>query len=331
MGGRVTYEESYDANHNVIDKIYYTRDCTGELVSFNLNDVEYYYIRNAQNDIIGIFDNSGDKVVSYSYDSWGKLLKIEATPGYENVSEKNPYRYRGYRYDNETGLYYLQSRYYNPEWGRFLNLDSLGGQVGGILSHNVFAYCENNPVTKYDPDGYRAATISLGGIGSPAPKNNLVRGRTRGLASPPRKYYPTQAEVNQAHLIMRNQLTDDARLIGNVGLVLANTNSAAVSGIAADVISKPIERYKTLDFESATYASRYDIYSSGISAGLSAIAGRFTGAGGALAVYLISDAFFQNSSVEEWGISHVKRQCELEFDIYYMQIDIIHGMWGLDP
>jgi len=59
-----------------------------------------------------------------------------------------------YRYDTETQLYYLNSRYYNPEWGRFINADSLGGKVGDLLSHNVFAYCKNNPVNMSDPSGH---------------------------------------------------------------------------------------------------------------------------------------------------------------------------------
>ena len=71
------------------------------------------------------------------------------------LGEKNPYRYRGYRYDTETGCYYLQSRYYNPEWGKFLNIDAIGGNVGALLSHNVFAYCNNNPVISKDHNGFR--------------------------------------------------------------------------------------------------------------------------------------------------------------------------------
>ncbi len=71
----------------------------------------------------------------------------------------NSYRYRSYRYDTETGLYYLNSRYYNPEWGRFINADGYGGQVGELLSHNVYAYCLNNPVNNYDPDGDIALAI----------------------------------------------------------------------------------------------------------------------------------------------------------------------------
>jgi RHS repeat-associated protein len=154
VGDKVTYED------NDTDKLYYTYDSSNNLVSMNLNGVEYYYIRNAQGDIIGLFDKNGATVASYTYDSWGKLISIKDGSGADitnntsAVGYKNPYRYRGYRYDTETGLYYLQSRYYNPEWGRFINADALGGQVGELLSHNVFAYCKNNPVNMEDPNGY---------------------------------------------------------------------------------------------------------------------------------------------------------------------------------
>ncbi len=118
-----------------------------------LNDTEeYFYIRNAQSDIIGIINSIGKQVVSYTYDTWGKLISIT---GDKALGEKNPYRYRGYRYDTETGYYYLQSRYYNPEWGRFLNGDAIGGSIGELLSHNTFAYCNNNPVISKDPNGFR--------------------------------------------------------------------------------------------------------------------------------------------------------------------------------
>ncbi|KOA20845.1 tRNA nuclease WapA precursor [Clostridium homopropionicum DSM 5847] len=152
-GDKVTYED------NGVDKIYYTYDSDENLVSMNLNGVEYYYIRNAQGDIIGLFDKNGSAVASYTYDSWGKLISIKDGSGTDitnntsSVGYKNPYRYRGYRYDTETGLYYLQSRYYNPEWGRFLNVDEYVGKVGTLLSANMFAYCLNNPVNLYDPSG----------------------------------------------------------------------------------------------------------------------------------------------------------------------------------
>ena len=120
----------------------------------NLNGKEYFYIRNVQNDVIGLHDTEGKVVVSYSYDTWGNIVSITGSLK-DSVGKKNPYRYRGYRYDEETGLYYLQSRYYNGSWGRFINADALIGQPGDILSFNMFAYCGNNPVIMEDPNGYR--------------------------------------------------------------------------------------------------------------------------------------------------------------------------------
>ncbi|MDT8719689.1 discoidin domain-containing protein, partial [Clostridium sp. 19966] len=148
VGSDVTYED------NGTDKIYYTYDSAGKLVSMNLNGVEYYYVRNGQSDIIGLFDKTGAQVVSYTYDTWGKLVSIDGSLK-DTVGVKNPYRYRGYRYDTETGLYYLQSRYYNPDWGRFINADAIVGQTGDLLSTNMFAYCENTPSNGYDADGFR--------------------------------------------------------------------------------------------------------------------------------------------------------------------------------
>jgi RHS repeat-associated protein len=145
-GDKVTYET------DGTNQIYYTYDSAGKLLSMNLNGTEYYYIYNAQGDIIGLFDKTGTQVVSYSYDTWGKLISIGGSLA-STVGAENPYRYRGYRYDTETGLYYLQSRYYNPEWGRFINADAIGGKVGELLSHNIFAYCRNNPVNMLDVNG----------------------------------------------------------------------------------------------------------------------------------------------------------------------------------
>lgn len=145
-GDKVIYET------DGTDRIHYTYDSEGNLVSMNLNDVEYYYIRNSQGDIIGLLDRNGAQVVSYTYETYGKNVNITGTLG-STVGVKNPYRYRGYRLDSETGLYYLNSRYYNPNWGRYISADTYGGQAGKLLSHNVFAYCANNPVMNSDPSG----------------------------------------------------------------------------------------------------------------------------------------------------------------------------------
>nr|WP_242854284.1 RHS repeat-associated core domain-containing protein [Oxobacter pfennigii] len=149
VGDKVTFEETGS------DKIYFTYDSSSKLVSMNLNGVEYFYIRNAVGNITGLLDNAGTQVVFYSYDTWGGKVSVTG-PLAGTVGVKNPYRYRGYRYDNETTLYYLQSRYYNPEWGRFINSDAAIGEAGGLLGHNLFVYCKNNPVNMSDPSGFRA-------------------------------------------------------------------------------------------------------------------------------------------------------------------------------
>ncbi|WP_251862294.1 DNRLRE domain-containing protein [Clostridium sp. Marseille-Q2269] len=148
---KVTYELIYN-NDGEEEEIYYTYDGDDRLVSLNFRGQEYYYIRNAENDIIALSDATGKVVVSYTYDSWGKLLGIEGELK-DTLGVKNPYRYKGYRYDNETGLYYLKSRYYNPDLGRFISADAMAGKTGEILSHNLFAYCGNNPVNAIDEDG----------------------------------------------------------------------------------------------------------------------------------------------------------------------------------
>ena len=109
----------------------------------------YYYITNAQGDVIRLVDINGNVAASYRYDPYGKA--ISALGSHANI---NPLRYRGYVFDHETGLYYLQSRYYDPEIGRFINADALVSTGQGLLSNNMFAYCLNNPVSGYDPTGH---------------------------------------------------------------------------------------------------------------------------------------------------------------------------------
>ena len=93
-------------------------------------------------------------MVSYTYDTWGKLESTSGTLA-GTVGADNPFRYRGYYYDTETELYYLNARYYNPTWGRFISADNYGGATGELLSHNMFAYCANNPVMASDPSGHK--------------------------------------------------------------------------------------------------------------------------------------------------------------------------------
>ena len=118
-------------------------------------------------DIIALLDRWGNCVVEYTYDAWGKVLSVTGSMA-GSVGKDNPLRYRGYYYDRETGLYYLQSRYYDPVTGRFINADdtTLLGVSGTIVSYNLFAYCDNNPINKKDVDGYIAANVVGAAIGA---------------------------------------------------------------------------------------------------------------------------------------------------------------------
>ncbi len=129
------------------DVIYYIYNGS-ELLGFAYNNNTYYYHKNMFGDIIGILDSNYNEIVKYTYDSWGALVNITDNSNI-NLSTINPFRYRSYYYDIETGLYYLNSRYYNPEWGRFISGDSMiTGQE--INSANIFIYCGNNPVDRND-------------------------------------------------------------------------------------------------------------------------------------------------------------------------------------
>ena len=127
------------------------------------NNTLYYYVLNAQGDVVRIVNSSRSTVASYTYDPWGKIISSSGT-----LADINPLRYRGYYYDSETGFYYLQSRYYDPEIGRFINADSYAStDATGLLSTNMFAYCENDPVNRSDPSGELFGTISgliVGGL-----------------------------------------------------------------------------------------------------------------------------------------------------------------------
>ena len=145
----------------------FTYDAVGPL-SVNYNGTEYFYLKNAQGDVTGIVNAAGTQVVAYTYDAWGKLLSTTGSMA-GTLGEYNPLRYRGYVYDTETGLYYLNSRYYNPETGRFINADS---QLNDdMLGNNMFAYCSNNPVVREDDGGQGWWTVAgaiIGGVISAA-------------------------------------------------------------------------------------------------------------------------------------------------------------------
>ena len=109
----------------------------------------YYYILNLQGDVVQIIDEGGVLQAEYVYSPWGEVVSAEG-----DLAEVNPLRYRGYYYDSETGFYYLQSRYYDPENHRFINADSFASTGQGFVGTNMFAYCNNKPIINSDPSGH---------------------------------------------------------------------------------------------------------------------------------------------------------------------------------
>lgn len=151
-GNRIHKEERSDGK-----TLLYAYDASG-LASITYNETLYFVQKNFLGDIVALVDQNGNVVAKYVYDAWGNG-KVCSASGTENTSSSfigniNPFRYRGYYYDVETGLYYLQTRYYEPRAGRFLNADSVDyiapDLIGGL---NLYAYCNNNPVMYSDPEG----------------------------------------------------------------------------------------------------------------------------------------------------------------------------------
>ncbi len=143
-------------------KYYY--DIDGSPISFDYNGTLYILRKNLQGDVIPLLDKYGNVIANYTYDAWGKVYSVTDSNGNEitdttHVAHINPIRYRSYYYDTDTGLYYLNSRYYDPELGRFLNADGYVTTGQGLLSYNMFVYCANNPVMYVDYFGEAFAEI----------------------------------------------------------------------------------------------------------------------------------------------------------------------------
>ena len=136
--------------------LYFHYDSSGEVIGFTRTasdtDAEYFYVKNLQGDILKVITATGTEAAAYTYDAWGKLLTSSG-----DMADVNPLRYRGYFYDTETGLYYLQSRYYDPEVGRFINPDAYASTGRGILGTNMFVYCNNNSIMLSDGSGTLSA------------------------------------------------------------------------------------------------------------------------------------------------------------------------------
>ena len=154
---------TYDANGTpltvIFDWVYYMDERTyDETTGTFLDDAEieytesdtYYYITNIQGDVIELLKSNGESAGYYRYDAWGNDIDLD---GNAEIIYYNPLRYRGYIYDRVSGYYYLQTRFYDADVGRFINADAYVSTGQGVLGNNMFAYCLNNPVIFIDPCG----------------------------------------------------------------------------------------------------------------------------------------------------------------------------------
>ncbi len=168
--GKMTGYCTTDADGNVAAVLKNFFDNSGEQIGYEIHLVEdneyirFFFEKNLQGDIIGVYNEEGEKVLTYWYDSWGNVSPTYNKENSDILAQSvlavifTPITYRGYMYDPNTGLYYLQSRYYNPTYGRFLNADSIM-KTGEPLGANIFAYCVNNPVNFVDYDGYSSKNL----------------------------------------------------------------------------------------------------------------------------------------------------------------------------
>ncbi len=156
--GEKVFDYCYDANGQLYAVSYKANSST--------NAVTYYYAHNWRGDITSIYDGEGNMVAKYEYDAWGNVLTVTNSNNSEitdpnHIANLNPFRYRSYYYDSESGLYYLMSRYYDPVTHRFVNADGYFQSGDNILDTNMNAYCRNNPIMNLDFTGMGVFSVSL--------------------------------------------------------------------------------------------------------------------------------------------------------------------------
>ena len=163
---RENYTETYNdlsSNSRDILYLYDESGIVGAIQKYNSTTETFYFDRNIKGDVIGIYNASGTRIAKYSYDSWGNS-KV-TTLSSNNFSAYNPIRYRGYYFDAESGFYFLNARYYNPQWRKFISPDDTAyldpDTPNGL---NLYAYCNNDPANCSDPSGNSVIGALLLGV-----------------------------------------------------------------------------------------------------------------------------------------------------------------------
>ena len=235
-----------------VDKLHFFYDAQSRPAKVRFNSTIYTYVHNLQGDIVGILDNAGNLVVEYKYDAWGKLLSTTGSFA-ATLGKRNPFRYRGYVYDTESGLYYLRNRYCNPKTVRFVNADTIMGVEGKLLTHNQYAYCAGNPILFEDRNGH------LFGIG-------FMIGLTTALVG---------AAVSAGAQIVANAMTGANLLDGVLGAAVGgavynlvsvysygDTALAAYASAAAESFTNEVVSYTFLAGDEQKELTRENVYDS---------------------------------------------------------------------
>lgn len=182
----------------------YTWDAQGNPVTLTRQGITYSYHLNGHGDVVALTDPDGNVVAEYTYDAWGNVLS-QSGP----LAAVNPHRYAGYRFDEATGLYYLNARYYNAGTGTFLSLDPEDGDVNDPQTQNGYTYANNNPLGMIDPDGRIALPIHGNwcgpGHGGGIAKDRLdACCRTHDKCYGARKYFACSCDRNIVYCINAN-------------------------------------------------------------------------------------------------------------------------------
>ena len=238
--------------NNVLNFAY---DANGLPMMVTYNGTNYYYLINLQGDVIGIADSTGAVVVNYTYDAWGKPLSVTGTMA-DTLGTINPLRYRGYVYDTETSLYYLQSRYYNPEIGRFINADIYPTTGQGLTGNNMFAYCGSNPVDRKDTTGTIWETIfdvlSLGASVVEVALNPADPWAWAGLVGDAVDLIPFVTGVGE----VTRAVKVTSQVVENVDNVVDAAKAVKRSSNAADNIKKATGTYEILYSSGKNYVGK---------------------------------------------------------------------------
>ena len=208
---------------------YFHYDAAGEMIGYTYrpaggNASECLLVKNLQGDVERVSSYTGSLLASYTYDAWGNLCQSSGS-----LAAINPIRYRSYYFDSETGLYYLQSRYYSPQVGRFVNADELIEFAANSSILNVFAYCDNSPLVKKDPYGNSDTSAT-----DPSIISTLIAYGTASMLDGPLPFADVAALLMLATLCISQALPVSSTLSSTK----ANANEA--NYWSADLINKEV-------------------------------------------------------------------------------------------